>query len=85
MRSKKSKRKPTKAQRFAAIQAARGMLRPQPGAPSLAERMAILNAEDRALEKRRDDLLASIGKGKPMAADKLLTRLQKLKAKAQQE
>lgn len=77
----KSKRKPTKAQRFAAIRAMRGILRPKSGEPSFAESIAKWKAEDRALEMRRDDLLASMFKNKPLAADKLWVRLQRLKAR----
>lgn len=56
------KRKPTKEELRAAIKAVRGLLRPRPGEPSFTEQMAIWNAEDRELERRRDKRLAALFK-----------------------
>jgi hypothetical protein len=56
------KRKLTKAEQHAAIKAARGILRPKPGEPSFTEQMAIWKAEDRDLERRRDERLAALFK-----------------------
>jgi hypothetical protein len=54
-------RKPDQRQRqLAAIKAARGSLRRAPGGPSFAERMAAFKAEERALEQRREDCLATL-------------------------
>jgi chromosome condensin MukBEF ATPase and DNA-binding subunit MukB len=58
--SQQHKRKPTKVEQHAAIKAARGMLRPKPGEPSFAEQMAKWKAEDRELERRRDERLAAL-------------------------
>lgn len=73
---------PTKAERLAAIKALRGILRPKPGEVPFVERRAKWKAEERALEKRHDDLLISMGKKNPRTVDKLAVRLQRLKAKA---
>ena len=60
------KRKPTKAEQHAIIKAARGMFR---SADGKRVDWAAVNEEDRRLEKRRDDLLASMCKGKPLRTD----------------
>ena len=54
------------------------MSRPKPGGPAFAERMASFNAEERALEQRREDCLVRIGAGKPRAANKLRARMRRL-------
>ena len=58
--TQRRKRKPTKAELHATIRAVRGVLRPKPGEPSFAEQMAIWKAEDRDLERRRDERLAAL-------------------------
>lgn len=54
------KQMPTKAERHEAIRAARGMFRLQPGGPAFAEQMAKWKAEDREIERCRDERLASL-------------------------
>lgn len=62
---KKSKRESKGAQRLAAIRALRGILRAKSVTPSFFKSVSSRRAEDRAIEKRHDELLASIGKNKP--------------------
>lgn len=54
------KRKSTGAGQTTAIKAARGILRPNRGELSFAERMMKSKAEDRELERRRDERLAAL-------------------------
>ncbi len=56
------KRKPTKAEQHAAIEAARGMFRPKPGEPSFSEQIAKWKAEENELERQRDERLANLFK-----------------------
>ena len=74
--SKQLQRKPSKAEQLAAIKAARGMFRSKDGKPV---DWTALKEEDRRLEKRRDDFLASIGKDKSLRTDlvELICRLKK--------
>ena len=54
------KRRSNSAEQTTAIKAARGMRRSKPGEPSFAERMMKVKAEDRQLERRRDERLAAL-------------------------
>ena len=56
-----SKQKPTKAQRFAATRALRGILRSKTGDASSAEAWARIRAEDRAMEERHEAGLLGLG------------------------
>jgi hypothetical protein len=74
-------RRPSLAERRAAIDRAWGMLRPKPGELPFAEQMTAWKDEERALEKRRDDFLASIGGDKPLDMEALQKRLKRLSKK----
>ena len=53
-------RKSNRAEQTTAIKAARGMRRSKPGEPAFTERMMKVKAEDRELERRRDERLAAL-------------------------
>ena len=58
----RSKRTPTREERNAAIRALRGILRTKPSEPSSTRKTENWKAEDRDLERRRDERLAALFK-----------------------